>query len=84
MAPIARAGPVCAYCDECAFGGVRSNGLGGYVCEDDDDGDDGEERSGDGGARGCCWDREKRMSCSVYLCISSGDTTRRKSLRRRN
>ena len=89
IAPIARAGPVWAYGDECVFGGVRNNGLDVDVCDDDgdsgdDDGGNGEARLGDGGARGCCWDLEKRMSCSAYRCISSGDMTRRKSLRRRN
>lgn len=68
MAPIARAGPV----------------------ELEDDGD----RSCVGGVRGNCvavqddegwdWDWEKSTSCSAYRCISSGDMTREKLLRRRN
>lgn len=59
--------------------------------EGDGDGDgdgegDGEgEGEGDAEGGGCIAEvEEKRMSCSAYRCISAGETTRPKSLRRRN
>jgi hypothetical protein len=59
---------------------ARDNGWEGVTGLGDDNGDG--DGDGDGCKGECDW--VKRMSCSAYLCISSGDMTNLKSLRRRN